>query len=408
MTEAPASIWQNRQFRSYLSSTAFSGIAFSMQQLLLSWVLIGILELPADQVGMIQAATGIPGLFLMLLGGASADRRDPRDLLISIYAIAPVLPLFLVGASQIGELHIWSVMLWGLGMSVVTSYSSPAQQAILNRIAGQNVQKAVTASTAAGYLVQMLGLAFAGQMDRIGLEPVLFGQAVCVGLGALAVRQLEPGEVPAIDRSVKTWQLLMAGFRSVYQHKTILHVLGINFISSIFNAGAFMTVLPFIIKRLYEGDALTLASMMIVFFGAAAVSNVLMFRIMPIARPGRVFLIMQLTRVLLLAILWLQPDWWLFVLMIIGWGLNMGVTSTLARTIVQESAEPEFRARVMSVYSLGLLGSSPLGALVLGHIIEAFGTINALIPAMCVSTLLFLYGVFVSSVFGYRSPQYSS
>ena len=98
----------------------------------------------------------------------------------------------------------------------------------------------------------------------------------------------------------------------------------------------------------------------------------------------------------------------LFVLVIIGWGLNMGVTTTLARTIVQESAEPEFRARVMSVYSLGLLGSSPLGALVLGHIIEAFGTINALIPAMFVSTLLFLYGVFASRVFSYKSPQYSS
>ena len=56
------------------------------------------------------------------------------------------------------------------------------------------------------------------------------------------------------------------------------------------------------------------------------------------------------------------------VVALVAWGLNMGVTSTLARTIVQESAPSEFRARVMSVYSLGLLGSAPIGAVVLGLI----------------------------------------
>ena len=52
-------IWYQQEFRLYLGSTAFSGIAFAMQQLLLSWILIGILELPATQVGVIQAAVGI-------------------------------------------------------------------------------------------------------------------------------------------------------------------------------------------------------------------------------------------------------------------------------------------------------------------------------------------------------------
>ena len=48
------SIWRSRGFQAYLGSTAFSGMALAMQQLLFSWILIGILELPADQVGLIQ------------------------------------------------------------------------------------------------------------------------------------------------------------------------------------------------------------------------------------------------------------------------------------------------------------------------------------------------------------------
>ena len=56
-------LWSSAQFRAYLASTAFTGGAFSMQQLLISWMLVGILVLPGDQVGLIQAIIGIPALF---------------------------------------------------------------------------------------------------------------------------------------------------------------------------------------------------------------------------------------------------------------------------------------------------------------------------------------------------------
>ena len=401
---AADNIWRNPGFRIYLGSTAFSGVAFAMQQLLLSWILIGILELPATQVGMIQALAGIPGIFLMLLGGASADGRDPRALLIQVYSIAPIMPLLLIAIINVNQLNIWPVIIWALGMSVVISYSSPAQQAILSRVAGQDIQKAVSATTAIGFLVQMLGLSVAGTMDELGLVPVLTFQAICVGLGAVAVRRLKPRppELPASRQP--TWKIILDGLHAVYRHKVIFQVLTINFVSSIFNAGAFATVFPFIIKRMYDGDALLLSMMMIIFYGSAAASNFLMFRMLPLTRPGKVFLIMQLSRMLILGLMWLRPEFWLMVITSIAWGLNMGVTTTLARSIVQESASEQYRARILSVYSLGLIGSAPIGALMLGWMIDMFGTLNALLPAIFISFALFLYGVFFSDVFNYESP----
>ena len=73
-----ASIRHSSEFKSYLGTTGFSGMALAMQQLLVSWILIGILLLPADQVGFIQALIGVPGILVMLIGGASADRVDAR------------------------------------------------------------------------------------------------------------------------------------------------------------------------------------------------------------------------------------------------------------------------------------------------------------------------------------------
>jgi len=400
-----SNVWRNPQFRLYLNSTAYTGIAFAMQQLLLSWILIGILELPATQVGIIQAAAGVPGIFLMLLGGARADGRDLRSMLIQIYSFAPILPLLLFIVVSFDALSVWSVLAWAIGMSVVISYSSPAQQALLSNVAAATVQKAVSATTAVGFLVQMLGLCVAGTMDKLGLLPVLGVQAICIVLGALAVRRLPVQNAKPVSASEPAWKTIAAGLRAAYRNKVVFHVLGINFVSSIFNAGAFMTVFPFIIKRVYAGDAFLLSVMMIIFYGGAAASNFFMMRVMPLRHPGKVYLIMQLSRILILGVMWIQPPFWLMAVASIAWGLNMGVTMTLARAIVQESASEEFRGRIMSVYSLGLLGSAPLGAILLGWIIESFGTVNALLPAMAISLLLFLFGALFTGVYRYQSPK---
>lgn len=403
MNNSEKSIWQNNQFKSYLGSTAFSGIAYAMQYLLISWLLIGVLLLPADRVGVIQAIMGIPGIFLMLWGGASADRTDPRSLLIRVYAVAPVLPLFLLVVDQGQWLNVWTVALWGLGMSVITSFSSPAHQAILNRVSGADLQKGVAASTAVMFLVQMIGLGMAGQMDRFGLSAVLVIQGVCLVMGAVMIRRLT-AQVPVSAPPESALRVIVEGFRATYRDRVIFDVLVVNFISSIFNAGAFMTVFPFIIKRIYDGDAMLLAIMMIVFYGGAMLSNLMMLRFMPFVQPGRLFLWLQLSRIIIVFLLWIEPGWWLLVVTIIAWGINMGVTSTIARTIVQESAEAAFRGRILSVFNLGLLGSAPIGALLLGWIIESFGTLNALIPSMIVSLVLFIYGVYFTGVWDYRSP----
>lgn len=396
----------NSEFRAYLGSAGFTGLAFAMQQLLISWLLVGVLLLPADRVGMLQALMSVPGLFLMLWGGASADRSDPRALLLRVYLLAPIFPLFLIAVLGLGDLAEWSVVLWGLGMSTVISFSMPAQQAILNRVtAASDIQKGVSAATAIGFLVQIFGLFAAGQLDRFGLQNVLILQAICLLLGALTIRQLTPAPPAADNNQNNPLKNIAEGLKATFEHRVIFQLLLINFVSSIFNAGAFMTAFPFIIKRVYDGDAFLLAMMMAVFFAGAMVSNALMLKLMPFHQPGRLFLLAQLSRIIVLWLLWIEPSWWLLVVATIGWGFNMGFTTTLSRTITQESAPPEFRGRVMSVLTLGIMGSAPIGAIILGNIIERIGTLDALVPAMAVSLVLFIYGVLFTTIWSYRSPN---
>ena len=132
---------------------------------------------------------------------------------------------------------------------------------------------------------------------------------------------------------------------------------------------------------------------MVTFYLGAAISNLIQFKLMPLKKPGFWFLILQLSRILVLFLVWMQPSWTFLLAVLFAWGLNMGVTTNLSRTIVQEASESRFLARILSVYNIGLMGSIPIGAVIIGHVIEQYGTMSAMIPGMFLSALVFLWSL---------------
>ncbi len=374
-----------------------------MVQLLLPWLLISALSLPAGQVGPLQAAVGLPGVIIMLWGGARADRADARATLTRVFGSAAVVPLGLILALELGSLSVWTVTAWGLGISAALSFSGPTQQSVLSRIAGRDLQRAVTASTAITMFTMMIGIGAAGQIDRIGLRQVLLVQCLCLAAAALWIRGIGAHEATNDGPTAPAWRQIRDGFRASWRQRPVFDAMTVNFVSSIFNAGGFLTVFPFIVREVYDGDAELLSWLMIVFFAGAVASNLIMLRFMPFRMPGRWFILFQLSRVVVLFLIWVEPAWWLTVAAVLAWGLNMGVTTTLARAIVQEAAEPSSRGRVMSVFGIGLLGAPLIGAVILGWIVEQYGALAGLVPGMAASVLLFVHSMAATGLWRYRS-----
>jgi len=398
------SIWRNTQFRYYVGSTSFTGFSFAMQALLVIWLLIGELDTPPKQVGFAQAIIGVPGFLLMLWGGVSADRINPRILMTRMYGFAVVPPLVLAAVVSGGYLSFWAVTLWAVTMGGVVSYAAPAHAATLNRVAGNQVQEGVSASTAFGFIVQICGLALGGQMEVIGTETVLVTQSLFLLVGCLMVRRLSGlAPSPQIGPDASYWAGLRDGLAIVVRDRLIVWIMLLNLISMIFNFGTFNIVLPFILTKVYGGGAAFLGWMFALFFSGAAISNFVMLRFMPFSRPGRLFLGMQLTRVLILAIYWIGPHLPIVIAATFLWGLNMGITSTTSRAIVQESAQERSRARILSVYNAGSIGSQPFGALILGFVIDAVGPLNAVVPGMLISVAIFSVGTAASPIWRYQS-----
>jgi len=159
------------------------------------------------------------------------------------------------------------------------------------------------------------------------------------------------------------------------------------------------------VKVVYEGDADFFALVMIVFTAGSIGSNVALLRFMPLTRPGRLFLLMQLTRVAILGVLYVKPNLPVFFLAMFAWGLNMGVTTTLVRTTVQEVAPEEHRAQILSVLLLSFMVSAPVSGLLLGWFIAGWDPLTALLPGVVMSVVIFAFGLWRSRLWHYESAD---
>jgi predicted MFS family arabinose efflux permease len=378
--------------------------AFSVQQLLVAWILVGMLHETPENVGMAQMLIGIPGLVFLLWGGAIGDRTDERLLLIRVHYLSAIPPLLLAAAYTLGMLTFWALIATALAASLLNSVSNPTRNSILHRVAGRNLQFAISLSTGIGSIASMAGSRLGGEMESIGLVPVLLLQAAMFIAGGLLTSKLWSTETAPVAKRESSIKVIREGLSHLWEHKLARDIIALNCFSSFFNAGAWMTAIPFIIVRVYDGNAVLLANITVVFYFGALVANFGLLRFMPLLRPGRLFLVMQLSRVLVLLLFWLHPPIWVLWLAAFYWGFNMGITTTMSRLMVQEISEPAFRTRLMSVYTLGQLSAMPVGSMILGVVIGIWGPLNALLPGMLASVIIFAIGVKGTQIWQYRSP----
>lgn len=382
-------------------------VAFSLQSILVTWILVGILRESPERVGLAQMLIGVPGLVFMLWGGVIGDKVDGRKLLLitQFLCIIPVLALAL--ANQLDMLGYWVLIVTALVISLLNAASNPVRNTILNHLAASRLQFAIGLTTGIGLIATIVGTKLGGEIKRLGLENILYIQVLVFAACGLVTLKLQPA--PPVEDSTEskskksTFQNIGAGLRHIWELRLARDLIILNTISSFFNAGAWMVAIPFIVTGVYGGDALFFANLTIVFYFGSIVSNFALLKFMPILRPGKLYLIMQLTRILILLTIWVQPDTWVFYLASLFWGANMGITTVTSRTIVQEFPTAQYRSRVMSVFTLGMMSAAPVGSLILGQVIGIWGPLNALIPGVIASALIFGWGYYSRAIWKYES-----
>jgi nitrate/nitrite transporter NarK len=187
----------------YLGASSLWMAGMSLQGFLFTWLLVGVLQRPADEAGLARSLAEFPPLLVLFFGGLLGDRYNGRTYLAAMHllmaAAAAADRRRVYGLDQLGY---WWVVLFGVLMASIQALSDPARQAMLNRVSRLDTQRTVTVMIITTSLVGLSGFYLGGQLDVLGLSTVLLLQAGVFFIGLFAVLKLPslPGMQPGAVR----------------------------------------------------------------------------------------------------------------------------------------------------------------------------------------------------------------
>ncbi len=374
----------------------FAGQVVSWTGTWIQWVAQGWLVLRLTQSGLgLGIVTAIQWLPILLLGawaGVVADRLDKRKLLIFTNASAAILSLVLGLLTVAGVVTLWMVIVDALLLGVVTALDNPARQTFTMEMVGrQRLANAVSLNTATFTTARVAGPAVAGMMiSTVGIGPCFLLNAasfvpVTIALALMNRSELRPSE--QVERRKGQVRAGLRYVRSVPVLRTLLTMMAV--IGTLqYN---FAVLLPVLAKETFSGDAGTLgligAAVGIGMF-AGSIGNAAVGRSDRTVLLGAGLALGAFT----IAAASAPPLWLAVVLMVPLGAASMAFLATMNSTL-QLTAADDMRGRVMAIYFVLFLGSTPIGAPVVGWLSEQFSPRVALAFGGVATILACVYGL---------------
>jgi MFS family permease len=360
-----------RNYRIFFLTQVVSTNGTWMQRVAQFWL---VLHLTGSGValGVTSALQFIPVLLLSSWGGLIADRGDKRLLLVATQTASSVLSLTLAALTLTGVVQLWMVYVLAFCLGLVGVVDSPTRQSFVTEMVGAPlVPNAIGLNSAVFTSARMLGPAIAGVVIT------LVGTGWCflyngfsflpVVAGLLLMR---PSELHRTRPTARTRGQIVEGLRYAWSHDEIrvplLLMLVIGTLAYNFNV-----VLPLLARFTFQSGASTFGLLMSM-LGVGALVGALASAAR--AKPTqRMLAFACLAFGILLLVAAVAPSLPLEMIVLIPVGFAMVTSQATANSLIQISSDAALRGRVMALFITAWVGTTPIGAPIVGWICQEFG-----------------------------------
>jgi MFS family permease len=374
----------------------FAGQVISWTGTWVQWTAQGwlVLELTGSGLGLglVTALQWLPILVFGAWAGVVADRFNKRKLLIFTNVSSALLSLTLGIATVSGVVNLSIVIAIAFLLGLVTSIDNPTRQIFTMEMVGRDrLTNAVSLNTATFTTARVIGPAAAGLMIKgVGIgECFLINAASFVPVTA-ALLTMRTDELRTSELVARKTGQVREGLRyvaSVPVLRTLLIMMAV--IGTLqYN---FQVILPVFATDTFGGGAREFG-----FLGAVLGVGMFTGSITNAAfgRPARSILlgaggVLGICTLLAAA----APDLWMALLLMVPLGAaSMAFLATMNSTLQLNSSD-QMRGRVMAIYFVLFLGSTPVGAPIVGWVAEAFSPRAALALGGVATLAACLYGL---------------
>ena len=357
-----------RNYRLYLTGQGISLTGTWMQTIGQSWL---VLELTGSgtALGFVTALQYLPILILAPLGGVVAERFSKRNILLATQTIAGMLALILGALVVTATAQLWMVYILAGILGIVNAIDNPTRQSFIFEMAGSdNIRNAVTLHSIEVNLARIIGPAIAAILIAgAGLAFCFFANAASYIAVLVCLYLMNPKHLHAGEKLERAKGQVREGFRYVRDTPILRDLLIMMAIVGTF-VYEFQISLPLMAKYVFHGNAGDYALLT----SAMGVGSV----IGGIATAGRRKTDPQglIKMILILGIAMIgvaiSPSLPVAVAGMVIVGIFSICFTSLGNSILQLESAPNMRSRVMALWSVAFLGSTPIGGPVIGWIGE--------------------------------------
>ncbi len=390
----------HRNFRLFFAGAFLSNAGTWMQTVAQSWLVLQLTD-SGTWLGVDMFVATAPGLVLTLVGGVIADKVDRKRLLIYTQAGAGLSALVLGALVWSGAIQwegagrrpsdVWMVLLLSFVTGCCWAISGPAYQAItVDLVKREDLANAIALNSSQFQLARVAGPTLAAlTMKALGMAGCFFANglsyvAIVAALarvrfekrGAVApLEQVGPvgvgvEKVGAARRSM--WNDLADGFRYVRGRPGVRAVLVCSTVVCLFGT-PYLVLLPLFARNVYGWDEAGLSLLMGTAGAGALVGALALAYLGDLRRKGLVLLAAMLSGGTCIVCFAAAPSPWVGVPFIFGTGVSMVTFFALGNTLLQQLVTDEMRGRVMSMWLLTFIGTTPFASLLSGAASDRFG-----------------------------------
>lgn len=362
---------RSRNYRLYFGGQIVSVSGTWMQGVAQAWLVLQLTG-SGTVLGLTTALQFLPILLGGAWGGVIADRFDKRRLLLVTQSIAGLLALVLALLTATGTVRLWMVLVLAFAFGCIVAIDNPTRQSFVHDMVGpEDLPNAVTLNSVVVNAARVVGPALAGVLIAgVGIAVcfLLNGLSYLAVLAALAA--MRSAELHGAARTPARPGQLREGLRYVWADADLrVPLLVMAVVGTL--AYEFQVVLPLMARFVFDGGAGTYGAMSSVMGVGAVIGGLATARR---SQPSTGALIRAATvfgtLILGLAV---APTLGVELVLLLAVGAASIVFLATANAALQLRAAPEMRGRVMALWGVAFLGTTPIGGPIVGWIGETYG-----------------------------------
>jgi MFS family permease len=371
---------RHRNYRLFFSGQSISLIGTWMTRIATSWLVYRLTN-SALLLGLVGFAGQIPAFLLTPFAGVLVDRWNRHRLLVVTQVLAMLQSLALAILALTGLITITHVLFLSLFQGVINAFDMPARQAFVVEMVErrEDIANAIALNSSMVNVARLLGPSLGGVLIAAMGEGWCFlldglsYLAVIASLLAMTIapRQRQAKIVGKVSHQLREGWTYVSSFlpiRRILLLLTLVSLVGMPY----------TVLMPVVATEMLSGGATTLGLLMAAVGVGALIGAVVLAARKSVLGLGRMIPLAAGTFGIGLIAFSFSHLLWLAMACLVVTGLGFMVQMASSNTLLQTIVDEDKRGRVMSFYTMAVMGVTPFGSLLAGGVAHSVGAASTL------------------------------